>query len=327
MRFGIIGAGRLGTALARALAGVGHQPVFLLGRDLRRARRAREAAGVDCDVYSAASLGDLPQVDLLFITTPDDALAETASRLAAAEGERRGPLPKRLAGGRRGVALHTSGALTSEELAPLRERGYAIGSLHPLVAVSDVAQGAVSLRYAFYCVEGEARAVRAARGVVSDLGRDFGAQSFTVPAEKKALYHAAAVMCAGHTVALFDAAASLLAACGLKPREAQRVLLPLLSSAVSNLSPRGHKGAQPEPSEALTGSFARADVGTVRKHLAALEEAGDPEALEIYRLLGRRSLRLAAERGADAEVLAEIARALGGERPRGARRGARQRPA
>jgi predicted short-subunit dehydrogenase-like oxidoreductase (DUF2520 family) len=81
------------------------------------------------------------------------------------------------------------------------------------------------------------------------------------------------------------------------------VLLPLLRSTLENLSAQA-------PSRALTGTFARADVETVRRHLAALEGQRLPDALAVYALLGRHSLRLAAERGAEAESLGEIERAL-----------------
>ena len=139
--------------------------------------------------------------------------------------------------------------------------------------------------------------MRAARRIV----RDLGGQSFSIRARDKALYHAAALIAAGHTVALFDTAAGLLARCGLSEKESRRVLLPLLASTLENLS-------RSTPEHALTGSFARGDASTVRKHLAALREAGDAEALLVYALLGARSLRLAARRGvADASALKEIA--------------------
>ena len=277
----------MGTALARALAACGYEVRALVARTKATARRSSARAGVKALALGKGRLGELPRADVLFISTPDGAVAETAESLAA--------LPRVFAR----VVLHTSGALSSDALAPLSARGYAVGSMHPLAAVSNAEAGAESLRRAFYCVEGDAAAVRAARRVV----RDLGGRSFSIGARDKVLYHAAALMTAGHTVALFDIAAALLARCGLSQSEARRVLLPLLRSAVENLS-------RQTPERALTGTFARGDAETVRKHLAALGGAGDTEALLAYALLGGRSLRLAARRGADAKRLGEIARSL-----------------
>jgi predicted short-subunit dehydrogenase-like oxidoreductase (DUF2520 family) len=285
----VVGAGRLGTALARALDACGYDVRALVARSAASARRARVRACVKAQALSIARLEELPPSDILFITTPDDAVAETAVRLAALKTERL----------RGSVALHTSGALSSDALAPLHERGYGVGSMHPLAAVSEPQAGAESLRRAFYCVEGDRRAVRVARRIV----RDIGGRSFSVRTEDKALYHAAAVLTAGHTVALFDIAVRLLARCGLADKEARRVLLPLLGSALENLS-------REAPERALTGTFARGDAETVRKHLAALREACEADALLAYALLGGRSLRLAAHAGADAKRLKEIAQLL-----------------
>jgi predicted short-subunit dehydrogenase-like oxidoreductase (DUF2520 family) len=165
--------------------------------------------------------------------------------------------------------------------------------------VSDAGTDVEIFRGAFYCVEGDAAAARVARRLV----RALGGRSFTVATDRKALYHAAAVMTSGHAVALFDTAARLLALCGLTDERAREVLLPLLASTLENLS------ALP-PSRALTGTFARADADTVRKHLAALLASDAPAALAAYVLLGRHSLRLAEAAGADRKSTREIARLL-----------------
>lgn len=284
----IVGVGRMGTALARALFGCGYEVRALVSRKVAHARRAAVRAGVEALALGAGELERLPAASLLFITTPDDAIAETAERLAALT-----PLSYR-------VALHASGALSSEVLAPLRARGLAVGSMHPLVSVSEARAGAESLRRAFYCVEGEAGAVRVARRVV----RDLGGETFSISPGDKALYHAAALLAAGHVVALFDVALDTLRRCGLKERRAREVLLPLLRSVADNL-------AQHTPARALTGSFARADVETVRKHLRALGELKDSGALAVYKLLGAHSLKLAASAGADPGLVEMIRRALG----------------
>jgi len=142
--------------------------------------------------------------------------------------------------------------------------------------------------------------VRAARRVV----RDLGGETFTIDPADKALYHAAAVMSAGHVVALFDVALDTLRRCGLSEPRARKILLPLLRSVADNL-------AHHAPARALTGSFARADVETVRKHLRALGRLEDADALAVYKLLGAHSLELAESAGADPEAVEKVRRALG----------------
>ncbi len=286
----IVGAGRLGTALGRALAASGYHVSAVVARTHTSALAASRLIASKPCALSLEQLVFLPSTRLLFITTPDDALPEMAARLAiTVRNERRRP-----------IALHASGALSSSVLAPLRERGFHVASMHPLVSVSHPVAGALSLRDAYYCIEGDAPAARAARRLVSALG----GRSFSIDTNDKALYHAAAVMTSGHTVALFDIATNLLKRCGLSGAQARRALVPLLRSTIENLSAQ-------TPSRALTGTFARADTATVRRHLAALQDQpAQDDALAVYALLGQHSLRLAAENNADPHALAEIARML-----------------
>ena len=225
--------------------------------------------------------------ELLIIATPDDQIASVAKTLAKLDWNE----------GRASTVLHTSGALSSAVLAPLRETGWSTGSLHPLVSVSEPKAGASLLRGAFWCVEGEKRAVRLARNIV----RDLDGKSFSIASENKPLYHAAAVMVSGNVTALFDVALEMLADCGLTRRQARSALLPLLASAVRNLE-------KLDPSSALTGTFARGDIETVKRHLEVLKN--NPSALEIYRLLGLRSLALSGPR-LDPAVVKRIKRLIG----------------
>ena len=98
--------------------------------------------------------------------------------------------------------MHTSGALASDVLEPLRNAGFAAGSLHPLVSISESRSGAELLTGAFFSVEGDPAAVRVGRSIVSDLG----GESFKIDSRHKALYHAAAVTASPNTTALFDIA-------------------------------------------------------------------------------------------------------------------------
>lgn len=291
----IVGPGRLGFALAVALRASGYPILAFVSR---RAEHARKAArlfnGSEKLVQALAvdQLAQLPPSDLVLIATPDDALEDTACRLAACE---RGTSGK----ARRRTVLHTSGALSSAVLAPLAQAGFHTGSLHPLVSVSEPRAGAKALRGAFFCLEGDKAALKLAGKIVSDLG----ATSFSIRPENKALYHAAAVMASGHVVALFDLATEMLAACGLNQRSARRVLLPLVESAISNLKIS-------DAVRALTGTFSRGDVATVQRHLKALSQRELAGALAVYKLLGLRSIELAEKNGLEPQVVKQIRKLL-----------------
>ncbi len=105
-------------------------------------------------------------------------------------------------------------------------------------------------------------------------------------------------MC-GHLVALIDVAIEMLTKCGLEEKNARDVLLPLIKSTVENLTIQ-------TTAAALTGTFARADVETLEKHLEILRETVSNEALEVYLQLGNRSLHLAEVQGADVKKLEKI---------------------
>ncbi len=281
----IVGSGRLGTALAIVLSKSGYRIEAVVARDPSHARRAAALTGNTTQGLGAASLSRLPNSKVLIISTPDDSIAKVAQSLA--------DVTIRSARGR--IALHTSGALSSAVLAPLANVGFHVGSLHPLVSVSDPRRALEGLRGAFYCIEGDAAAARMARTIV----RDLGGQSFAIPSGNKPLYHAAAVMTSGHVVALFDLAVEMLKQSGFGELNARRVLAPLLESTVKNLS-------KTDPARALTGTFSRGDVDTVRRHVEAISKEDAPRTLAVYRALGAQALDLARQNGVNSKVLKEI---------------------
>lgn len=224
--------------------------------------------------------------DIILITVPDSSIAEVAGQISRNIGT-----PT--------VALHTSGALTSDVLVPLKEAGSSIGSVHPLVSISNPGLGPERMSGAYFCVEGDAAAVAAAENIVKGVG----GVPFDIDTANKPLYHASAVMACGHFVALFDTAAELMAKAAGDREKAVSILLPLVESTLANLR-------EQSASEALTGTFARTDIVTFGSHLEALRRVGDRNAVEIYLDLGLRSLELALENGADPEKAAEIRRQI-----------------
>ena len=174
---------------------------------------------------------------------------------------------------------------TIEVLEPLGASGAALGSMHPLMAVSNAAEAASRLAGAFAAVEGDSRAVATA----STLARDLGMGPVEIAADAKPAYHAAAAITSKFPVTVYDAAIQVAVHGGVPEALARRLYLPLLRGTVENL-------AQAGPVAALTGAIRRGDTSTVAAHLAAV---GAGDARHLYLELGWATVALARRAGLD----------------------------
>lgn len=287
LRVAIVGAGRLGTALGIGLAASGVTIVATVCRRLGHALTAARLIGEDVVPLTAKQLSKLPEFDVAIIATPDDAIVATARSLAGAA-----PVAGR-------VVLHVSGSLPSTNMRPVFPLSVAVGSMHPLLAISDPRVGAVGLRSAFFSIEGELDALKAARHLV----RALGARVVPIRTERKALYHAAAVMAAGHIVALFDQATKLMKLSGPDHETATAMLATLFRSATEAIDRKA-------PTALMTGPFARGDVDTIESHLLALASKDLEPALSIYLSLGAHAIALAEEAGLDPATARGIRKVL-----------------
>lgn len=278
VRIGFVGAGRVGSALAILLQQAGYT-ISAISSQYRR-HAAGLASGLGLPEIATDDAAEVARrSDLIFITTPDDAIAPVAGQI-----------------GRAGVAagkavVHTSGALPSSVLVGVREHGAIVGSLHPLQAFASVEAALTKLPGSSFALEGDPLLIRLLTRLVSDLG----GVPMTIRPQDKVLYHAAAVIAANYAVTLADLATGLLARTGIAKEQALQALLPLLRGSLDNLAAEGLP-------HALTGPVARGDVGTVRRHLAALD-AADPPLADLYRRLGNFTLPIALGKGLDADKL------------------------
>lgn len=250
----------------------------LLGRT---ARAAIPPLAIQVDHWEDAIGG----AGCILLAVPDDAIAAVAARLQSL-GAVRSPQ----------VVLHLSGLLDRGALAALAPSGAALGSFHPLQTIADPAAAPERFLGAYAGLEGDARAIRAGHALADALGM----HSVELPASAKPLYHAAATLVAGGTVALFGAAGALAARAGVDEATVHQLYLALLRGATENLAALGSAGA------ALTGPVRRGDVATVAAHLDALE----PAERRLYVAVSLVALRLARAEGLDAEAADRIERLL-----------------
>lgn len=241
----IIGAGRVGRALGRRLRERGWKIGAVVARSAASARRAVRFIGAE-QAYGELARGILT-ARVFLIATPDHALAEVARELARIGGEEL----------RKKIVLHTSGALDSSVLMPVRECGAAVGSLHPLQTFSGISVPPLEGR--LFAIEGDPAALRVAR----QMARSLGGTLVRIPGERKPLYHAACALAAGHTLAVIEAATQIFTSLGMTRREAVRALLPLTRQMLDNFERLG-------AAKAWTGPLSRGDYDVLAAHAEAL---------------------------------------------------------
>lgn len=275
---GIVGAGVVGTALGVALKRCGYSIAGVMDPSEQAAKTAAEQVGGVLWTTNASELAR--QSNCIFITTPDDAIAEVCEVLSREGGFSEGDL-----------VLHCSGALTADALNSAREYGAFAGCMHPMGVFADVNVAVSHLSELFFCLEGDVEAVEAAELMVKDIG----ATPIRVPKELKILTHVAACLTSNYVVTLADLGVGVLEPLRMSDEERIQLVLPLFRGAIRALETQGLP-------EALTGPIARGDVSTVRRHIEAL--GSYPDFTRLYALLGLRTLSVAEKKGgADKKAL------------------------
>ena len=268
----IVGAGSLATFLAVALDDAAFTVSEIIARDsapsLQRARPLAAKVSAQAVTAHCARL----DATLLWFCVPDREIRRAASTLAD-QLIARARLNQKA---KVYFALHSSGALSSRELDPLRKAGVAVASAHPLMTF--VAGAHPSLSNVPFAIEGDNAAMRVARQIV----RALGGESFRLSAARKAAYHAWAMMTSPLLVAFLATLEEAASAAGFAPAGARRKSLPIIRQTLENYSRLG-------PAKSLSGPLTRGDAETVAKHLAVLKK--NPGARQVYIALAQVALR------------------------------------
>jgi len=269
-RVAIIGAGNLATALALALtrAGYGIEAVIARsrGESLKKAQRLAEQVGARASTDVSAV-----RAELIWFCVPDSAISRVAYVLAK-KVEWKGR-----------VALHSSGALSSDELSALRLKGAAVASVHPLMTFVQGSRPALAngptrgLAGVPFALEGDRAAVRVARRVVHDVG----GRAYSIRKKDKAAYHAWGTFASPLFTALLAATEHVASLAGVNRKTAKQRMIPILQQTLANYAAFGAAGA-------FSGPLVRGDLDTVKRHLRVLRAT--PIVREVYGALARAAL-------------------------------------
>jgi predicted short-subunit dehydrogenase-like oxidoreductase (DUF2520 family) len=255
----IIGPGNLGSGLALALARAGfplativaHSPGSSLGQARALAKRVKSRAALGCKNLRA---------EVVWFCVPDSEILG-AARLFSRAGSWKGR-----------VAFHSSGALNSDALESLRQKGAKVASVHPLMTF--VERSAPALGGVPFAIEGDRAAVRVAGYIVKELG----GYAHPIRKQDKAAYHAWATFTSPLLTALLATTEDVAMLAGLRGEDARGRMMPILRQTLANYAEFG-------AARGFSGPIIRGDVQTVKEHLEVLRKA--PEARAVYVALAR----------------------------------------
>jgi predicted short-subunit dehydrogenase-like oxidoreductase (DUF2520 family) len=268
LRLGFIGSGTVAMALACGLNRLGYHVTAVSSLRHESAKNLATLLAGCLQYTDNQSVAD--NADLIFIATPDDVIPVIDNQIHWRSGQ---------------YVVHCSGADSSDVLRSARESGACVGVLHPLQTFA-VKNKCVDM------LSGITFAVEAEKPLLNELikmAEVLGGRHIVIQPQDKILYHAAAVFVSNYLVTLTQMAGNLWKHFGVSTPEAVQALLPLIKGTMANIENIGLP-------DCLTGPIARGDVGTIKKHLTALNQYF-PDIEPLYRELGLKTIPIALAKG------------------------------
>jgi len=228
------------------------------------------AQAVDgCQVFDN-NQGVADTAELIFITTPDDAITPLVSQVNWHAGQ---------------SVVHCSGADSIDILQSARNSNAQVGVFHPLQTFASVKQAIDNIPGSTFALEADEPLL----STLKDMAAALDGNWVELKASDKVIYHAAAVITCNYVVTLVKLATDLWQTFSIPPPQAIQALLPLIHGTLHNIETVGIP-------QCLTGPIARGDTGTIKKHLDALQESA-PTLLSTYRELGLQTIPIALAKG------------------------------
>ena len=262
-RIGMIGSGRVASALGLALARLSTEPIALWSRDAAHRTAAATLIGHATAVTNMATIAET--CDLIVLAVSDDELEHSIRNLSA------------IIGAASPFVFHVSGHSGAAIMASLAAKGCLTAAIHPAMTFTGDPRAEtrqmIGARFAVTGATEEARS--AARAIVAYMG----GVPIDIAEENRSLYHAVLCHGANHLVTLIAGACEGLTAAGVDDPAA--LIGPLARAALENGLQKGVAG--------LSGPLLRGDAQTIAGHVAALGK-DVPDLLPAYCAMGLATL-------------------------------------
>ena len=265
MKIGFIGAGKVGVTLGAYLQSKGKNVAGYSSKHFESAKTASEITST----IAYTEISELvDNCNMIFITTPDDQIAEVWKEL-------------RYCNIRGRMIIHTSGSLASsifEEIDTLGAYGY---SMHPMFSFHERNGNFDGLERVCFTIEGAPAKI----DIVTEFIKNMGNRCLVADGGKKDLYHIANVIGSNLVLSLLYIGNECLSMSGVDMEDAVPAYMDLVQSNIDNIIRNGFVGA-------LTGPIERNDIGTIERHLAVIPK----KYAEIYSILSRKLIEIAQQK-------------------------------
>ncbi|MEG0306718.1 MAG: Rossmann-like and DUF2520 domain-containing protein [Clostridium sp.] len=281
MKFGFIGAGKVGFSLGKYFKENG---ILLSGYYSKNQNSSKEAANFT-DTKQFLSLKELvKESDGIFITTPDGEIQGVWNEIKELSINNK-------------LICHCSGLLSSEIFSDINKHGAYPYSIHPMFALSDKYNSYKNFKNAFITIEGHEKYIDELVTMIKNMGN----QVKIIDKENKSLYHLASVMSSNLVLGLISNGVNCLKQCGFSEELAIDALYPLITNNIENIKASGTV-------KSLTGPLERGDLNTIKCHSSCL----DDEDKNLYKALNKNLLKVAKEKNKSRDY-SKIERFLGDE--------------
>lgn len=243
MKVSFIGAGKVGTALAK----------FISSKDeiLYFYSKNHDSACKAADYLACKATDDLKTLieasEIVFITTPDHQIENVVQKIVDLKVDLNHKM-----------FVHTSGAHPSDLLKDLKEFEAHIFSIHPLQSFSSIDKAVKDLEMTYFAYESKSE-------ILLEWLKKHTSNILVLKPEDKVKYHLAACVFSNYLVTLMDFGNQMLSDLSLDVA-GMTAMYPLIQATLSNI-------LNSSPKEALTGPIKRGDINTLEKHLKVLNDS------------------------------------------------------
>lgn len=258
MNITIIGAGKVGSALAIELFDKGYKIFGIVDKSRAKARKLGKVC--DCnEIFSSVTQKTVNNSDLILLSISDDDLTEYHKVVKDIDFKGR-------------MLAHTSGLLTSEIFKDYDVYRKDSASFHPVQTFPVISyKNNNFLKGIYLSIEGGERALKVIKGIIHKLGSN----EISLSRNKKSLFHLGCVISSNFTVANFYILKEFSRELGISEKKFLNVLNPLFVKTVENINKKGVIGT-------LTGPVVRGDITTIQSHIELLH-GKFPKFVEYYK--------------------------------------------